>query len=101
MLYGIKFEPKKQVSIKESKMLQTRNATVVTRAGVMKHYISDKNEAFTVCSILSHSRRSDIYDFDIITVEKTQVDKNCIVATAKEFFDKEKGQSFSDTIVVK
>ena len=101
MVYGIKFEPRKKVSIKESKILQTRKATVVTRAGVMKHYISDKNEAFTAWSVLDNSRRSDIYDFDIITVEKTQVDKNCIVATAKEFFDKENGQSFSDTIVVK
>ena len=101
MVYGIKYGPKKNVSIKESMILQSLGATVVTRSGVMQHYIDNKNEALTVLSVLDFSSRSDTYDFEIITVEKSKIDKNYIVSTAKEFFAKEKGQSFSDTIVVR
>ena len=101
MVYGIKFGPRKNVSIKESMILQTLGATVVTRSGVMQYYIDNKEEAYKALSALDFSSRSDTYGFEIITVEKSKIDKKFIVSTAKEFFDKEKGQSFSDTIVVK
>lgn len=101
MVYGIKFGPRKNVSIKESMILQTRGATIVTRSGVMQYYIDNKQEAYKALSVLDFSRRSDIYDFEITIVDKSKIDKNFIVSTAKDFFDKEKGQSFSDTIVVR
>lgn len=101
MVYGIKFGPRKNVSIKESMILQTRGATIVTRSGVMNYYISDKQEALTAWAMLKDSSRSDIYDFEITIVDKSKIDKNFIVSTAKDFFAKEKGQSFSDTIVVR
>lgn len=101
MIYGIKFGPRKNVSIKESMILQSFGATVVTRTGVMQYYIDNKNEALIALSALDSSSRSDIYDFEIITVDKSKIDKTFIVSTAKEFFAKEKGQSFSDVINVR